>query len=72
VPATTPDNKPLAALIVAVAGEELVHVPPLVVLVQVAVEPTHRGVVPFIVCAVGAETLTVLVAVFIHPLIDTE
>jgi hypothetical protein len=50
----------------------LVHVPPGVVLVQTAVEPTHKGVVPVIVCAIGAVIVTVFVAVLTHPPTFTE
>jgi hypothetical protein len=63
---------PVAAPTVATAGVALDQVPPAVVLVQFAVEPIHIGVVPVIVCGVGALTVTVCVAVFTQPPIVTE
>lgn len=63
LPALIPVMIPVEAPIVATPEEVLVHVPPLVVLVQAAVEPTHTGVVPVMVCVIGAEIVTVLVAV---------
>mgnify|MGYP006910069263 CR=1 FL=1 len=63
VPALTPVMTPEEVPIVATPEEALFHVPPLVVLVQAAVEPTHTGVVPVMVCVIGAEIVTVLVAV---------
>jgi len=50
----------------------LAHVPPLVVPDQVCEEPIHIGVVPVIICAIGAVIVTVRVAVFIHPPTITE
>ena len=63
VPAVTPVTKPLETSTVATAGVALDHVPPVVVLVHVAVVPSHNGVVPVIVWAVGAIIVTVCVAV---------
>jgi len=49
------------------AGVPLIHVPPVVVLVQVTVEPSHIGEVPVIVCGTGAVTVTALVAILTQP-----
>jgi hypothetical protein len=67
VPADTPVTKPLAAPTVATAGFALDHVPPVVVLVQICDEPVQIGVVPVIVCAIGAVIVTVFVAVLTQP-----
>jgi len=72
VPAAIPVTKPEPASTVATPGVALVHVPPAVVLVQVAVPPIHNGVVPEMVCATGAVTVTVFVAVFVQPPVTTE
>jgi len=48
---------------VATEGFELDHVPPVVVLAHMAEDPIQTGSVPEIVCGVGAETVTVWVAV---------
>jgi len=65
-------TSPVEAPIVATPEDALAHVPPLVVPVHVAVEPTHTGVVPVMVCAIGAEIVTVLVAVLTQAPVDTE
>jgi len=49
VPADTPKTTPVVEPTVATAVAELVHVPPVVVLVQVSEEPTQIGDVPLIV-----------------------
>ena len=49
VPADTPKTTPVVEPTVATAVAELVHVPPVVVLVQVWEEPAQIGVVPVIV-----------------------
>jgi len=49
VPAVTPVTIPLEAPTEATPGVPLVQVPPVVVLVHVADEPVHKGVVPEIV-----------------------
>ena len=49
VPADTPVTVPFDDPTVAIEGDELVHVPPVVVLVQIWDEPTQIGVVPVIV-----------------------
>jgi len=67
VPADIPTISPVIDPANAIDGTELVHVPPPVVAVQVVVEPIQIGVVPLIVCAIGAETETVFDAVFKHP-----
>ena len=72
VPALMPVTKPVAKPTVATAGVALVHVPPGVVLVHTAVAPIHKGVVPVIVCAIGAVTVTVLFAVLTQPPTVTE
>ena len=71
MPADTPVTNPVAST-VATVGVALVQVPPVVVLIQVAVEPTHNGVVPVIVWATGAVTVTDLLAVFTQPPTVTE
>jgi len=48
VPALTPVTTPLEVPTAATAGVSLVHVPPVVVLVQVCEEPIQIGVVPVI------------------------
>ena len=70
MPADTPVTNPVAST-VATDGVALVQVPPVVVLVQVAVEPMHNGVVPVIVWAIGAVIVIVFVAVLTHPPIVT-
>jgi len=67
VPALIPVTKPVDASIDAIEGSELVHVPPLVVLVQVAVITSHIGEVPVIVCCTGAVMVTVCEAVLTQP-----
>ena len=49
VPGETPVTKPVTASTVATPGVALLQLPPPVVLVQMAVAPTHKGVVPIIV-----------------------
>jgi len=71
VPAVTPVTTPLTAPITATPGTELVHVPPVVVLVQVCDEPMQTGVVPVMVWAIGAVMVTIFVAVLIQPSIVT-
>ena len=71
VPAETPVTNPVAST-VATDGVALVQVPPVVVPVQVAVEPMHNGVVPVIVWATGAVIVTDLLAVFTQPPMVTE
>ena len=56
----------------AMAGKELDHVPPEVVLVQVAVDPEQSGFVPEIIWATGAVMVTAFVAVLTQPPILTE
>ena len=56
----------------AIDGNVLVHVPPLVVLFHVAVDPTHSDGVPVIVWAVGADIVTVREAVFVQAPVVTE
>jgi len=68
IPVTVPFDDPTVATVVA----ELVQEPPVVVLVHVWDEPIHIGVVPVMVCAVGAVIVTVFVAVFTHPPTVTE
>jgi len=63
-----PFDDPTVAIVVA----ELVHVPPVVVLVHVWLEPIQIGVVPVMVWATGAVMVTVFVAVFTHPPTVTE
>jgi len=57
---------------VATPGIELVQVPPLVVLLHVAVVPIHSDGVPVIVWAVSADIVTVREAVFVHAPVVTE
>ena len=73
VPTAIPVTKPVDASMVALDGVPLDQVPPIVELVHVAVPPIHNGVVPVMVCAVGAVIVTVFVAVFIQlPVVVTE
>jgi len=72
VPAVTPVTIPVEGPTVATTGVPLVQVPPVVVLVHVATEPIHIGVVPAIVCGIGAITVTVCEAVLTHPPTVTE
>jgi len=72
VPVLTPVITPLTAPITATPGMELVHVPPVVVLVQVCDEPMQTGVVPVMVWEIGAVMVTVFVAVFTQPSMVTE
>lgn len=72
VPAATPFNKPVDDPMVATPVDELVQVPPLVVLVHNAEELIHIGVVPEIVCAIGAVIVTSFVAVLTQPPMVTE
>jgi len=65
VPAAIPDTTP-DAFIVATPEFELTHVPPLFVLDHVAEAPTHNAGTPEIVSAVGADMVTVCVAVLTH------
>jgi hypothetical protein len=69
VPVDTVVTTPLLRSIVATDPLELVHVPPLVVLVNVVFEPKHTAVVPPIADAVCCcVTVTVVVAVdALHP-----
>jgi hypothetical protein len=69
VPVDTVVTTPLFASIVATDPLALVHVPPLVVLVNVVFEPKHTAVVPPIADAVCCcVTVTVVVAVdALHP-----
>jgi len=71
VPAAIPVTKP-EAFTVATPGIELVQVPPLVVLLHVAVVPIHSDGVPVIVWAVSADIVTVREAVFVHAPVVTE
>jgi hypothetical protein len=64
IPVATPVTTPVAASTVAIAGVLLVQVPPVGVLDNVRVPPTHAVAVPAI--AVG-KALTVTVAVVIQP-----
>jgi hypothetical protein len=62
VPADTPVTTPVA-LTVAFAGVELVHVPPVVALVNVVVPPGATVVAPVVVLTIGiALTVITLVA----------
>jgi len=72
VPADTPVTVPFDEPTVAIDVAELVHVPPVVVLVQVWEEPIQIGVVPVIVCVTGAVMVTVFVAVLTQPFTVTE
>ncbi len=64
VSAVTPVNIPVVTLIVAVPGVAELHVPPLTLLLSVALLPMHRVVFPAIVVGSG---LTVIVAVVMQP-----
>jgi len=72
VPAVTPVTMPVDASTVAMAGAVLVHVPPVVVHVHVWDDPIHTGVVPVIVCGIGAVMVTIFEAVLVHPSMVTE
>ena len=72
VPAVKPVIKPVDDPAVATAIVPLAHVPPVVVLVHVCAEPIQIGVVPVIVCTIGAVIVTVFVAVLTHPPTLTE
>ena len=63
LPAVTPVTTP-PAVIVAMAGDALLHVPPAVALLSVVVDPTHTLVVPVITAGSG---LTVTVVVTAQP-----
>jgi hypothetical protein len=69
VPVDTVVTTPLFASIVATAGVALLHVPPLVVLVSVVLDPKQTAVVPPIADAICCcVTVTVVVAVeALHP-----
>ena len=60
VPAVTPVNMPVDAPIVAIAVAPLVHVPPLVALLNVTVWPTHTSAVP-VIDPGAAFTVTIVV-----------
>ena len=62
-PITSPDE-----LTDTTTGVALDHVPPAVVLDHIAFAPIHSAFVPIIVCATGADTVTVCVAVLTQPL----
>jgi hypothetical protein len=68
VPAEIPVTTPEVASIVATVGLALVHVPVLVVLVNVVVPPSHTVAVPAIAATVPT-TVTVFVAVGVHPVL---
>jgi hypothetical protein len=61
-PGDTVDTIPLVPIMATVVVEDD-HVPPLTLLVKVPVLPLHNVVMPVIVPAVGAFTVTVFVAV---------
>jgi len=63
LPAVTPVTTP-PAVIVATAGDALLHVPPAVALLNAVVEPTHTLVVPAMAAGSG---LTVTVVVTAQP-----
>lgn len=67
VPADTPVTVPVDNPTEAIAVAELVHAPPVVVLVHVCDEPIQIGVVPVIVWVIGAVMVTVFVAVLTQP-----
>jgi hypothetical protein len=71
VPAFTPVTAPVEAFTVAVAVLDELHVPPVVALAKVVLEPTHTEVVPVIAATVGnAFTVTTVAAdVAEHPLL---
>jgi hypothetical protein len=64
VPLATPVNTPDVLLIVALVVFELVHVPPVVVLVRVVVVAGQRLALPAIA---GRAAFTVTVVVLVHP-----
>ena len=72
VPAAMPVTRPVDGSTVALAGVALDQLPPAVVLDQVSVDPIHKGVVPLMVWAIGAVTVTVLVVVLTQPPTVTE
>jgi len=63
---------PVDASTVAMAGVALVHVPPEEVLVQVWDDPMQTGVIPVMVCGIGAVMVTIFEAVLVHPSMVTE
>ena len=66
-PKETPVTTPVL-LTVAIAELLLVHVPPLVALVRVVVEPTQVELIPAIAATTGAEvTVTVVVTAVVQP-----
>ena len=67
VPAATPVTTPVVESTVATPSVPLVQVPPEVVLEKAVVFPTQTVVVPAIVCAIAALTVTVSEAVFTQP-----
>ena len=69
VPVATPLTVPLDEPIVAVAGEELTHTPPVTVLVNDIVVDAHKAVGPVI--AAGC-ALMVMVAVAAQPAIEVK
>jgi hypothetical protein len=71
VPALTPVTTPVDAFTVAVAVFEEDHVPPVVTLAKVVLEPTHTEVVPVIAATVGSgfSVTTVAADVAEHPLL---
>ena len=66
VPAVTPVTTP-AVLIEAIAAEELLQTPPVVVSVKVVVLPTQTVLVPPMAAGAVGRAYTVTVAVFLHP-----
>ena len=72
VPADMPVTEPFDDPTVAMAVAELVQVPPVVVLVHIWDEPTQIGVIPVIVCVIGAVIATVFVPVLTQPPVVTE
>jgi len=70
VPALIPVTNPVDPT-VATPVAELLQVPPLVVVVQIAEVPAHMGVVPVIVCGEGTVIDMDLVAVLTHPPVVT-
>jgi hypothetical protein len=72
VPAATPVITPLEALTVAMPVLEELYVPPVVVEVNVVVEPIHTDAVPVSAATVGAVfTVTSLVTDVVHPFVVT-
>ena len=68
VPDDTAVSKPVAGLIVATVGLELVHVPPEVISASVAVVPIHWSVVPMMAATDGEVfTVTVVAVVAVQP-----